>query len=56
MLTFPQILIGVFAAAGLLLAVILLVVLLPRRDEPRGLKGRDSLNGAEERNDKRFAP
>ena len=35
MLTFPQILIGVFTAAGLLLAVILLVVLLPRRDESR---------------------
>ncbi|HVS34688.1 MAG TPA: hypothetical protein VMS17_03840 [Gemmataceae bacterium] len=33
MLTFPQILIGVFTAAGVLLAVILLVVLLPRRDE-----------------------
>jgi hypothetical protein len=33
MLTFPQILIGVFGAAGVLLTVILLVVLLPRRDE-----------------------
>ncbi len=35
MLTFPQILIGVFTAAGALLTIILLVVLLPRRDEPR---------------------
>jgi hypothetical protein len=32
-LTFPQILAGVFTLAGLLLAAILLVVLLPRREE-----------------------
>jgi hypothetical protein len=32
-LSFPLILTGVLSAAGLLLAVILLVVLLPRRDE-----------------------
>ena len=41
MLTFPEILIGVFGEAGLLLALILLVVLLPRR---RGTNHRKSGN------------
>jgi hypothetical protein len=44
-LTFPQILIGVFGMAGLLLAVILLVVLLPRRDEDGVHEPLPPLNG-----------
>jgi len=44
-LSFPVILIGVFGSAGLLLAVILLVVLLPRRESEE--PGRSS--GAGER-------
>jgi hypothetical protein len=44
-LTFPQILIGVFGSAGLLLAVILLVVLLPRRDHTDGRDALPPMNG-----------
>ena len=50
MLTFPQILIGVFTAAGALLAIILLVVLLPRRDESRSPKSLDPLHRVNGRN------
>jgi len=40
-LSFPVILIGVFGAAGLLLTVILLVVLLPRRESEKPEESRD---------------
>ncbi len=53
MLTFPQILIGIFTAAGVLLTVILLVVLLPRRDgreAPRDQETYDPLHRVNGRN------
>ena len=56
MLTFPQILIGVFTAAGALLAIILLVVLLPRRDESRSPKSLDPLHRVNGRNGDGPAP
>ena len=56
MLTFPQILIGVFTAAGVLLAVILLVVLLPRHDDSRGPDSRDQLHRVNGRNGEGSTP
>ena len=56
MLTFPQILIGVFTAAGVLLAVILLVVLLPRREESRRPESRDPLPRVNGRNGEGSTP
>jgi hypothetical protein len=56
MLSFTAILIGVFGLAGLLLAVILLVVLLPRREpeEPDDVGERFSLPPANGRNGEGF--
>jgi hypothetical protein len=44
-LSFPAILIGVFGMAGLLLAVILLAALLPRREEDAGRDALPPLTG-----------
>lgn len=54
MLSFPLILTAVLSAAGLLLAVILLVALLPRRESPDRGEGEAPQAPVESRNGDEF--